>query len=314
MSEPTLRQYTVRTGDTLWSIAESRYGRGQFWSWIAAKNPVARAGVLYEGQVLLVPPLPEEPVNPRARRRALPIGHAPVRIKFDGRTPLFRYVGFGVGGISGLAGELVFFRDGPVHLGELTAARLLQYKLEQTTWAENLFVEQFCPASLGGEHVCSVRSPTGPRVTQHPYEIRGPGYTITGRVGEWRHVTVHTGITKEHASASKILAVNPSQLFRMASLVLNDEPAPPGPGIERTVPLGRVLRAACPSQIAPATLWLLAPDESFFIPPEREEAPPADATATPPPAAQSEAVPTLPSRPRSGRKARRPRPAREAGS
>jgi len=48
--------YTVRHGDTLWTIAQTQLGHGSAWSCIAHGNPVLRdENVIEEGQVLLLP-------------------------------------------------------------------------------------------------------------------------------------------------------------------------------------------------------------------------------------------------------------------
>ena len=49
-------KYTVRHGDTLWTIAETQLGHGSCWSCIAQANPDVRdANLIHEGQVLLLP-------------------------------------------------------------------------------------------------------------------------------------------------------------------------------------------------------------------------------------------------------------------
>jgi len=49
-------QYTVRHGDTLWTIAQTQLGHGTAWSCIAHANPDLRdENVIQEGQVLLLP-------------------------------------------------------------------------------------------------------------------------------------------------------------------------------------------------------------------------------------------------------------------
>lgn len=53
---PAPTKYTVRHGDTLWTIAEEQLGHGSAWSCIAHANPdLPDANLIQEGQVLLVP-------------------------------------------------------------------------------------------------------------------------------------------------------------------------------------------------------------------------------------------------------------------
>ncbi len=52
----TATKYTVRNGDTLWTIAQSHLGHGASWSCIARANPAIRdANLIRQGQVLLLP-------------------------------------------------------------------------------------------------------------------------------------------------------------------------------------------------------------------------------------------------------------------
>jgi hypothetical protein len=311
MHVPESLPYTVRTDDTLWSIAERFYGHGGFWPRIAERNPLARAGVLYEGQRLELPPPPEAPPNSPALRPALPLRHAPVRLRFDGRQPLFRYVGFGVGGTGGFAGELTFTRAGAPNLGELSAGRLMQYRHEQIAWAVELFLERIVAPALHSDWpLYTTRTPAGPRITLRPCEIDGPGYTITGRIGEWQQVSVHEALVGGGPSYAKMLAVNPAALFRTASLVLADADAPAGGVPERSVPLGRVLRAACPHLIPPAALWMLAPGEPLALPqlsPARPAPPTQPAAGLP--GANGAAPPRRAKRKKAAKKDRRQRPA-----
>ena len=49
-------KYTVRSGDTLWSIAESHFGHGASWSCIARANPdLPDANLILPGQLLRLP-------------------------------------------------------------------------------------------------------------------------------------------------------------------------------------------------------------------------------------------------------------------
>jgi nucleoid-associated protein YgaU len=49
-------KYTVRGGDTLWTIAQSHFGHGSSWSCLAQANPDLRdANMIHEGQILLLP-------------------------------------------------------------------------------------------------------------------------------------------------------------------------------------------------------------------------------------------------------------------
>lgn len=51
-------KYTVRHGDTLWSIAQAQLRHGTSWSCIAQANPELRdANLIHEGQTLLIPSL-----------------------------------------------------------------------------------------------------------------------------------------------------------------------------------------------------------------------------------------------------------------
>jgi nucleoid-associated protein YgaU len=48
--------YTVRSGDTLWSIAQTQLHRGSAWRCIAQGNPDLRdANLLHLGEILLLP-------------------------------------------------------------------------------------------------------------------------------------------------------------------------------------------------------------------------------------------------------------------
>jgi nucleoid-associated protein YgaU len=49
-------KYTVRHGDTLWSLAQNQFGHGSSWSCISQANPDLRdANLIREGQILLLP-------------------------------------------------------------------------------------------------------------------------------------------------------------------------------------------------------------------------------------------------------------------
>lgn len=49
-------KYTVRDGDTLWTIAQSHFGHGSGWSCIAQANPDLRdANLIHAGKILLLP-------------------------------------------------------------------------------------------------------------------------------------------------------------------------------------------------------------------------------------------------------------------
>jgi nucleoid-associated protein YgaU len=49
-------KYTIRHGDTLWTIAQTQLHHGTSWSCIAQANPDLRdANLIHEGQVLLLP-------------------------------------------------------------------------------------------------------------------------------------------------------------------------------------------------------------------------------------------------------------------
>ena len=54
-SDPDAQTYTVRRGDTLWSIAEQVYGEGQRWRDIVEANPELHPEQLHVGQELTLP-------------------------------------------------------------------------------------------------------------------------------------------------------------------------------------------------------------------------------------------------------------------
>lgn len=59
------RAYTVRSGDTLWDIAQSVYGSGFYNNHIIARNDLGTSG-LAEGQTLILPPIPGTAFPPQA--------------------------------------------------------------------------------------------------------------------------------------------------------------------------------------------------------------------------------------------------------
>jgi hypothetical protein len=309
-----MAHHVVRAGDTLWAIAERCYGDGRLWSYLADHNPLAAAGILYEGQCLEAPPLPGSPrALADAYRCALPLGHAPVKVRLDSGGPLFRYDSYGFIGVKGLVGELIFHRLGPVYLGELTAANLLGYRLEQLAWAKEVFLRHFCTATVACGSFPQLS--TGPNVAWHRYYDSGPGYAITGQIGAWEFSNVNRCVTDGPTDVRMSLEMNPAELFHSATLVLGDLPAPWGAPSERLVPLGRVLRAACPHLISPMALWMVTRDESAFLqPPPTPTMPAREADwtaprATPPPSApkRKKSAPTLKQKKRQVEK----RPAKE---
>ncbi|MBX2852466.1 MAG: LysM peptidoglycan-binding domain-containing protein [Phycisphaeraceae bacterium] len=53
--QPVSRTYTIRKGDTLWSIAQREYGDGQKWRDISAANPSVDPKKLAVGQQITLP-------------------------------------------------------------------------------------------------------------------------------------------------------------------------------------------------------------------------------------------------------------------
>jgi 5'-nucleotidase / UDP-sugar diphosphatase len=49
------RKYTVRKGDSLWSIAQAKYGNGHKWKQIAAANPKLDPNRVQAGQTITLP-------------------------------------------------------------------------------------------------------------------------------------------------------------------------------------------------------------------------------------------------------------------
>lgn len=54
-AQPASRTYTIRKGDTFWSIAQREYGNGQKWKDISAANPSADPKKLAVGQQITLP-------------------------------------------------------------------------------------------------------------------------------------------------------------------------------------------------------------------------------------------------------------------
>jgi 5'-nucleotidase len=53
--QPVSRTYTIRKGDTFWSIAQREYGNGQKWKDISAANPSVDPTKLAVGQQITLP-------------------------------------------------------------------------------------------------------------------------------------------------------------------------------------------------------------------------------------------------------------------
>ena len=53
--QPVSRTYTIRKGDTFWSIAQREYGNGQKWRDISAANPSVDPKKLAVGQQITLP-------------------------------------------------------------------------------------------------------------------------------------------------------------------------------------------------------------------------------------------------------------------
>ena len=52
---PTKKTYTIKKGDTLFSIAKSSYGTGKDWQRIASANPGLEPSKLKVGQQIVIP-------------------------------------------------------------------------------------------------------------------------------------------------------------------------------------------------------------------------------------------------------------------
>jgi nucleoid-associated protein YgaU len=52
---PTTKTYTIKKGDTLFSIAKSSYGTGRDWQKIASANPGLEPSKLRVGQQIVIP-------------------------------------------------------------------------------------------------------------------------------------------------------------------------------------------------------------------------------------------------------------------
>lgn len=52
---PTKKTYTIKKGDTLFSIAKSNYGTGRDWQKIASANPGLEPSKLKVGQQIVIP-------------------------------------------------------------------------------------------------------------------------------------------------------------------------------------------------------------------------------------------------------------------
>ncbi|MFK7790000.1 MAG: LysM peptidoglycan-binding domain-containing protein [Phycisphaeraceae bacterium] len=54
-AQPVSRTYTIRKGDTFWSIAQREYGNGQKWRDISSANPSVDPKKLAVGQQITLP-------------------------------------------------------------------------------------------------------------------------------------------------------------------------------------------------------------------------------------------------------------------
>lgn len=277
--------------------------------------------MLYAGQRLETPP-PAGGLSSRAdaHRPALPLAHVPVRLRLDGSQPLLRYEGGGTFRLSGFAGELLFFRQGHVHLGEPTVANLFRHRLEQLAWAERLFVEHFT-ADMSDYF-------SWPRLFTRVHHGTCAGYTITGRIRIVEFIPNRPQTNDTRTKLRISLTINPARLFQSATLVLGemdlgcllqsttllfgDEPAQWAAVLEKSIPLGRVLRSACPHSISPAELWTLTRDESSFQQPA--SAPVGNAEEVGPVPTHAPARLSAPSRKKPARRPGRKKPGRKPPS
>lgn len=246
-----MQHYLVRFGDTLWSIAERFYGDGQHWSYLIESNPLLRSGLLYEGQRLVVVPLPAHPWSrAEAHHVARAVRHAPVKVRFDRSKPILRHESFHSFGFSGLSGEMIFHRHGSVQLEEISTSRLLQYRQTQVAWAKGMF--------LSGYGNCF---PHADQLSCYSCDYRD---TISTRnLESWENIN-HFGKQQNTTENVRVtFATDPSILFESAILLLGDVPLPSNSLPGNSISLGQVLRAACPDVISPSFLWVLSRDDSY---------------------------------------------------
>ena len=64
--------YEVKKGDTLWGIAEAKFGNGFLWTKIASENKLANSSVIEIGQKLSLPNISEAEIKSTPKPIAIP--------------------------------------------------------------------------------------------------------------------------------------------------------------------------------------------------------------------------------------------------
>lgn len=94
-SSTSTSAYTIREGDTLWSIAEEKYNDGYAWVKIAEANELVNPNVIEEGQTLDLPNLPQMQTTGQVVDTPDVSGESEITQETDVRAPSTRVVARG---------------------------------------------------------------------------------------------------------------------------------------------------------------------------------------------------------------------------